>query len=114
LAYQHAFSQFPIVDNGQFNRVVTENEITRWLGHHASNGHTMIDLEQVLVRTVLREREPNSATNFLFRRLDAPETEIMGLFQQLPALEMVLLTENGGRSTVIEGIVAQWDAARYP
>jgi hypothetical protein len=38
----------------------------------------------------------------------------MGLFQRQPALEVVLLTESGGKNTPIEGIVTQWDAARYP
>jgi predicted transcriptional regulator len=114
LAYKHAFSQFPVVDDGRFNRVITENEITRWLGHQVSNGNSAIDLAGVTVRTVLREREPDAGVIFRFERLEAPEEEVMGFFQRQPALEVVLLTESGGKNTPIEGIVTQWDAARYP
>jgi len=114
LAFEHAFSQFPVVDNGRFNRVITENEITRWLGRQVSNGSTAIDLDGVTVRTVLREREPVPSVNFRFERLDASEEEVMGLFQRQPDLEVVLLTDSGGRNKQIEGIVTQWDAARYP
>lgn len=114
LAYEHAFSQFPVVDDGRFNRVVTENEVTRWLGHQVSNGTTSIDLAGVTVRTVLHEREPDERVIFRMERLDAPEEEVMGLFQRQPALEVVLLTESGGKNKPIEGIVTQWDAARYP
>lgn len=56
LAYEHAFSQFPVVDDGRFNSVITENEITRWLGHQVSTGQHTIDLAGVDVRTVLEER----------------------------------------------------------
>jgi predicted transcriptional regulator len=114
LAYDHAFSQFPVVDDSQFNRVITENEVTRWLGHQVSSGKTTIDLAGVTVRALLREREPDPRVLFRFERLDASEEEVMGLFQRQPALEVVLLTQSGGKNTPIEGIVTQWDAARYP
>ena len=51
---------------------------------------------------------------FRFERLNASEEEVMGLFQRQPTLEVVLLTESGGKNKPIEGIVTQWDAARYP
>jgi len=114
MAYEHEFSQFPVVDDGRFNRVVTETEITRWLGRQVSSGNTAADLAGVNVRTVLRERESDQRVIFRFERLDAPEEEVMGLFQRQPALEVVLLTESGGKNKPIEGIVTQWDAARYP
>lgn len=94
-AYEHAFSQFPVVDDGRFNRVITENEITRWLGHQIRNGSIALDLSRVTVRTVLREREPDDRVIFRIERLDAPEEEVMGLFQRQPALEVVLLRVGG-------------------
>jgi hypothetical protein len=45
--------------------------------------------------------------------LGIPENEVMGMFQKHPALEVVLLTPDGRQGTQIEGIVTQWDAARY-
>ena len=113
LAFQNAYSQFPVVDNGRFNRLITENEIVRWLGRQINNGRVTVDFAKITVRDVLREREPESAIIFRFERLEAPEQEVMGLFQLHPALEVILLTENGRNNSPIEGIVTQWDAARY-
>lgn len=114
LAYKYAFSQFPVVDGGHFKGVITETEMIRWLGHHVTNGRTHIELLGVTVLQVMQEREPDRPVIFDFRRLDAPEEDVMGLFQRRAALEVVLLTASGGRDTPIEGIVTQWNAARYP
>jgi predicted transcriptional regulator len=116
LAYRNKFSQFPVVDRAKFQGVVTENEIARWLGHQVTNGRTQVELSGVTVLQVMREHESERVRGviFDFRRLDAPEDEVMGLFQQRPALEVVLLTASGEQDTPIEGIVTQWDAARFP
>jgi CBS domain-containing protein len=114
LAYRNAFSQFPVVDGDQFKGVITETEVIRWLGHHVTNMVTQIELLGVTVSQVMKEREPDRPVVFDFQRLDAPEEDVMGLFQRKPALEVVLLTASGGKNTPIDGIVTQWDAARYP
>lgn len=114
LAYRNAFSQFPVVDGGQFKGVISETEMIRWLGRHVTNGRTHIELPGVTVLQVMQEREPDRPMVFDFQRLDDPEENVMGLFQRRAALEVVLLTASGGRDTPIEGIVTQWDAARYP
>ena len=72
-----------------------------------------IDLTAVTVRTILREREPDAGVNFRFGRLDANEDEVMSLFHSHAQLQVVLLTESGGQKFPIEGIVTQWDAARF-
>lgn len=113
IAFERSFSQFPVIDNERFNRVITENEITRWLGHQINNGQTIVDLSQITVRQVLRERETDRGIIFRFAGLDAPETEVMSLFSIHPELEVVLLTESGNRNDPLEGIITQWDAARY-
>ncbi|MDB5308643.1 MAG: hypothetical protein JWO38_2845 [Gemmataceae bacterium] len=114
LAYRNEFSQFPIVDGERFQGVVTENEIVRWLGHQVTNGRTQVELAGVTVLQVMREREPGREVIFDFRRLDDPEQKVMGLFHRRAALEVVVLTASGGRDTPIDGIITQWDAARYP
>lgn len=114
-AYRLQFSQFPVVREGRFAGLITENEITRWLGHRAGKGTTRIDLDSVTVLAILREKEPDRAATpfFQFASLDAPVTEVMSHFIRFPALEVVLLSSSGNGSKPIEGIVTQWDAARF-
>ena len=65
---------------------------------------------------VLKEKDPylRGIPIFHFEKPDAPVEEVMGRFSAEPALEVILLTSGGGKDTPIEGIVTQWDAARYP
>jgi CBS domain-containing protein len=115
LAFENGFSQFPVVDDGQFGGLITENEIIRWLGRRAKEKSAEVNLAAITTRTVLKEKDPflRGITIFRFEKLDAPVEEVMGRFSAEPALEAVLLTSNGGKNTPIEGIVTQWDAARY-
>jgi predicted transcriptional regulator len=114
LAFEREFSQFPVVDGGSFSGMITENEITRWLGRHVKEWGTQVDLVSVEVRSVLRQKESDRRHPiFRFMPLNAPEDEVMGLFIKYPAQEVVLLTKSGKRDAEIEGIVTQWDAARY-
>lgn len=114
LSFQHAFSQFPVLDSGKFHGVITENEIIRWLGQQVSRRHTVIDIAGAAVKTVFDQVAPDRPNIFRFVRLDAPEQEVMGLFRRHPALEVVMLTESGDGNTPFAGILTQWDAARYP
>ncbi len=114
LAYRNGFSQFPVVDGGRFHGVVTETEVTRWLGRQLLDGRNQFGFAGVTVEQVMREREPDREAVFEFRRFDDAVEEVMALFHQRPGLEVVLLTESGNRDTPIGGIITQWDAARYP
>ncbi len=117
LAYEKEYSQFPVVDErGGFRGLVTENEVTRWLGRQVGRKGTTVDLAAVAVASVLREKESDrkQIPIFRFQSLAEPETEVMGLFMRYPMLEVVLLTGSGTKASPIEGIVTQWDAARYP
>lgn len=115
LAFENGFSQFPVVDDGQFRGLVTENEITRWLGRRVKANASEVDLRKASVRTVLKEQDPTmkGIAIFRFKWLDAPVEEVMGLFSTEPTLEVVLLTQSGNNHTQIEGIITQWDAARF-
>ena len=75
-----------------------------------------MDLRKIEVRTVLKEKDPTARgiATFRFEMLEAPVEEVMGLFSVKPMLEVVLLTQSGSKHTAIEGIITQWDAARYP
>ncbi len=114
LAYRHGFSQFPVVDGRSFQGVVTENEITRWLGRQLLDGRNQFGFASVTVEQVMQEQEPDREAIFEFRRFYDAVEEVMALFHQRPGLEVVLLTESGGQDTPIGGIITHWDAARYP
>src|SRR5258708_4232793 len=116
LAFENGFSQFPVVDDGQFRGLVTENEMIRWLGRRVKANASEVDLRQVSVKTVLKEKDPTTkgSSIFRFKCLDAPVEEDLSLFSIEPLLEVVLLSQSGSKRTQIEGIITQWDAARYP
>lgn len=115
LAFENGYSQFPVVDDGRFFGLITETEIIRWLGRRAKANKAEVDLREVCVKTVLKEKDPTTKgiAIFQFECLDAPVEEVMGLFSR-PMLEVVLLNKSGDKHTPIEGIITQWDAARYP
>ena len=50
---------------------------------------------------------------FHFTTFDAPVDEVMARFATEQALEVIFLTKCGTNRSPIEGIVTQWDAARY-
>jgi predicted transcriptional regulator len=115
LAFENGFSQFPIVDEEQFGGLITETEITRWLGRRVKANALEVDLRTVTVKNVLKEKDPTSKgiAIFHFNRLEAPLEEAMGMFATEPMLEAILLSRSGSKHTPIEGIITQWDAARY-
>ena len=116
MAFENGFSQFPVVTDGRFGGLITENEITRWLGRRVKTHSTELNLAAVTVKMLLQEKDPflRGIPIFHFERLDAPVEEVMGRFSVEPALEVILLTDSGSKDTPIKGIITQWDAARYP
>ena len=114
-AFENGFSQFPVVNRSLFGGLITENEIMRWLGRRARGNTTTVDLATASVKNVLKEKDPfmRGMSVFRFETLDAPVEEVMGRFSTERALEVVLLTKCGTNRSPIEGIVTQWDAARY-
>jgi predicted transcriptional regulator len=116
LSYENGFSQFPVVDHSRFCGLVTENEIVRWLGRSTKAQRTNINLNEVPVSAVIREKDPflRDVAVFCFARRDTPVEDVLGKFAKLRALEVVLLTPNGRSKSGIEGVLTQWDAARFP
>jgi hypothetical protein len=64
---------------------------------------------------VLQEKDPflRGMQIVHFEKLETPVEEVMGRFHAEPGLEVILLTISGGKDTALEGIITQWDAARY-
>lgn len=115
LAVENGFSQFPVVSEGAFKGLVTENEIIRWLGHCTQRHRNEVNLAMATVGELLKEKDPflREIAIFHFENLDTPVQEVMGRFSAEPALEVILLTASGTKHTPLEGIITQWDAARY-
>lgn len=114
-AFEKGFSQFPVLSDERFGGLITENEITRWLGRRSKANSVEVNLAAVTVKMVLKEKDPflRGIRIFHFEKLDAHVDDVMGRFSTEPALEVVLLTSSGSKDTSLEGIVTQWDAARY-
>jgi predicted transcriptional regulator len=117
LALEKEFSQFPVLSNGRFQGLLTENGITRWLGRYSQTNTEPLDLSKVEVKRLLKEEEKEVGREgaiYSFASMNDPLDEVMGLFAKHPMLEVVLLTDTGkpGRSP-LRGIVTEWDASRH-
>jgi|GEM_PF-5162606 len=115
LAFECGYSQFPIVDDGRFGGLITENEIVRWMGHRVQRGSSEVTFSAVRVAQVVTEKDPTMTgiPIFKFISLDAPVDEAIAMFATEQALEVLLLAKSGTKHTPIEGIITQWDAARF-
>ena len=51
MAFENGFSQFPVVTDGRFGGLITENEITRWLGRRVKANAVEVNLATVTVKT---------------------------------------------------------------
>lgn len=115
LAFECGFSQFPVVNDGKFGGLITENEIVRWLGHRVKHGSSEVAFSAVRVSQLVTEKDPTMVGIPIFRfiPLDTPVDEAIATFATEHALEVLLLTLSGTKHTPIEGIITQWDAARF-
>lgn len=109
---QRDYSQFPVLDDGQFQGLLTENGITRWLANHVTMDISLVELDEIHVAEVLRGDENRRNYHFLAR--DRPIAEVRSLFATHPLLEAVLITASGKVSETLLGIATRWDAASLP
>jgi len=107
LVHQRDYSQFPVYDGDRFRGLLTENGVTRWLAGHVTGDLALVDLDEVRVRTVLKDEEAPKTWRFVAR--DARVDDIVGLFSGNPLLEAVLITPNGKGTEKLVGIATRWD-----
>jgi predicted transcriptional regulator len=104
------YSQFPVYDDQGFKGLLTENGITRWLAHHVTNKLSLIELDEVPVKTVLREEE--NKKNFTFISRSTTVDIISELFATRDLLEAALITNSGNPHEKLMGIVTRWDVVQ--
>jgi predicted transcriptional regulator len=104
------YSQLPVYDDDIFQGVITENGIARWLARYVSNKDEIVDLSEVPVRDALRQEEKRPY--FLFVSKQTPVDDVVEKFVSNPALEVVLITENGKRTEKLLGIITAFDIVR--
>jgi predicted transcriptional regulator len=107
LVHQRDYSQFPVYDGDRYRGLLTENGITRWLAGHVTGDISLIDLDEVLVKTALRAEEKSKTWRFVAR--DDRVDDIVGLFSRNPLLEAVLISASGKESEKLLGIATRWD-----
>jgi len=108
---QHDFSQLPVYRDDRFIGLLTENGITRYLAHHVRTEISLVELEEVSVRLVVREEETTKNVDFL--RSDATVDDVVEAFRGNPVLEAVLFTSNGRRQEALLGVATQWDVLAH-
>jgi predicted transcriptional regulator len=104
---QRDYSQFPVYDADRFRGLLTENGITRWLAHHITVQLSLVDLDDVPVKQVLRNEEKRKTYHFVGR--DTHVDDVRGLFSSHEILEAVFITANGKESEGLLGIATRWD-----
>jgi CBS domain-containing protein len=60
MVFENGFSQFPVFSGDRFSGLITENEITRWLGRQVKANSVDVNLEAVTVRMVLKGKRKRS------------------------------------------------------
>jgi predicted transcriptional regulator len=104
---QRDYSQFPVYDAERFQGLLTENGITRWLAHHVTNNLSLVELDDIPVKQVLRNEEKRKTYHFVSR--DTHVDDLRGLFSSDKILEAVFVTASGKESEGLLGIATRWD-----
>ena len=109
LVTKYGYSQFPVQQaDGQFQGLLTETGITRWLARHtAAVKMSLVEFDDVSVAAVIGEEETKSNYSFVSRHHVV--NEAFSLFAKSPLLEAVLITERGRPTEKLMGIITRWD-----
>lgn len=108
---QRDYSQFPVYEAERFRGLLTENGMTHWLAHHVAHELSLIELDDVAVKQVLKNEEKRKTFYFVAR--DVRVDDVSGLFASQEMLEAVLITANGKESETLLGIATRWDMLRF-
>ncbi len=90
------YSQFPVLREGRFCGLLTENGITRWLAQHVACEMSLVEFSDAVVEQVLGEEEKRKNCRFVSRK--EREDRVAEMFKEDRLLEAVLITTNGKRT----------------
>lgn len=107
IIFRASFSQLPVYGAKTFRGLLTENGITRWLAHRATNARTDVDLGAVIVADMFSEEE--NRANYDFVDCETHVSDLIQQFAENPGLEAALITKRGKRDEPLLGIATQWD-----
>lgn len=103
------FSQFPVLDDGKFIGLLTENGITRWLAQKIVSSMSLVDFADAKVSELVVNEERRE--NFIFVPRGMAITEVRGKFRGNGLLEAALITEKGRSGEKLLGLINRWDLA---
>ncbi len=106
------YSQFPVFDGLAFRGLLTENGVTRWLARYVTTEMSLVELEDVLVKSVLRQEE-DPKTNWAFVSARETVDRVRQLFAEAETLEAVLITPSGRPTGDLVGIATRWDMLKW-
>jgi predicted transcriptional regulator len=101
------YSQFPVYEDARFCGLLTENGVTRWLAHHVAKTLSLVELDDIPIKAVIKNDEKRK--NYRFVRRDMLVDDIKALFGRETLLEAVLITTNGKPTESLLGIATRWD-----
>lgn len=104
------YSQFPIFAGDQFKGLLTENGITRWLANQVVTELSLIELNDIKIRAVLRKEEKRK--NWVFVPRDETVDALVERFSRAEPLEAALITQHGKKTENLLGIATRWDILR--
>ncbi|WP_216828773.1 CBS domain-containing protein [Alkalihalobacterium elongatum] len=112
---RHAYTQFPIYENGEFKCLLTNYGITAWLAHHRNQFAFKIN-EVRLSDVIIYEKHMNNVKFVCASKsiYDVKELFLHHMDKKVTRLEAVLITENGNPNEPLLGIVTPFDAIRIP
>ena len=106
---KEAFSQIPIVSNGKFKALLTNNTISRWLGSNVDED--IFSLQETKIGEVLKFTEDRE--NYLFIVKNTTLFEVIERFSNFELvtkkLEALLITHSGKQHEKIIGIITVSD-----
>lgn len=109
---EHDYSQFPVYEGPAFRGLLTENGMTRWLARHVTTEMSLVHLEDVLVKAVLKQEE-DPKTNWGFVGGSETVDRVRQLFADSEMLGAVLITERGRPNEELIGIATRWDMLNW-
>lgn len=107
------YTQFPVYDKNNFEGLITENGLARWLAKTADKD--LFSLRETTLKEVLSNEEETYNYKFVNRNTNVYEIEDLfkDTLHNKRFLDALLITENGRETEKLLGIITTWDVIEY-